>query len=462
MFGLLGPNGAGKTTTILMLLGLTEPTSGTARVGGLDPVHDPLRVKSQVGYVPDNVGFYDDLSARANLRYTAQLNRLPARLADERIDQLLADVGLTDAADRKVGGYSRGMRQRLGVADALVKNPALLVLDEPTVNIDPEGVRELLLLVERLRTDQGMTVLLSSHLLHQVQQVCDRIGIFVRGRLVTIGTIDELAARLADRFAFSIGVSGLDDTAPRARVDDVTSIRRDEGRWTVDRRARRPRRPRRRGDRRRRAADAPRRAAPISTRSTTATSEGSPMTATVTVRRRGWRGRRGTATAVPRRLAHRRPQGVHRPHLVGALRHPAGAARPRRAGGGALGERPDPRHGRRGDADAVDLPLPVHPVAGAGAGVPRVPRHPRAAARHRLRLRRDQRRARRRGRCRGSSSQPIHRDEIINGKFVAGLAAIALTLAASSPSSPATAPGASASGRRRATSCASSASTSWR
>jgi ABC-2 type transport system ATP-binding protein len=233
VFGLLGPNGAGKTTTILMLLGLTEPTSGTARVGGLDPMHDPLRVKSQVGYVPDNVGFYDDLSARANLRYTAQLNRLPARLAEERIDQLLADVGLTDAAARKVGGYSRGMTQRLGVADALVKSPSLLVLDEPTVNIDPEGVRELLLLVERLRTDQGMTVLLSSHLLHQVQQVCDRIGIFVRGRLVTIGTVDELAARLADRFAFSIGVSGLDDTRRVLEVEDVTSIRRDEGRWTV-------------------------------------------------------------------------------------------------------------------------------------------------------------------------------------------------------------------------------------
>jgi ABC-2 type transport system ATP-binding protein len=233
VFGLLGPNGAGKTTTILMLLGLTEPTSGTARVGGLDPMHDPLPVKSQVGYVPDNVGFYDDLSARANLRYTTQLNRLPARLAEERIDQLLADVGLTAAADRKVGGYSRGMRQRLGVADALVKNPALLVLDEPTVNIDPEGVRELLLLVERLRTDQGMTVLLSSHLLHQVQQVCDRIGIFVRGRLVTVGTIDELAARLADRFAFSIGVSGLDDPRRVLEIDGVTSIGRAEGRWTV-------------------------------------------------------------------------------------------------------------------------------------------------------------------------------------------------------------------------------------
>jgi ABC-2 type transport system ATP-binding protein len=233
VFGLLGPNGAGKTTTILMLLGLTEPTSGLARVGGIDPTRDPLRVKSQVGYVPDNVGFYDDLSARANLRYTAQLNRLPPREADDRIDGLLADVGLSDAADRKVGGYSRGMRQRLGVADALVKGPALLMLDEPTVNIDPEGVRELLLLVERLRTEQGMTVLLSSHLLHQVEQVCDRIGIFVSGRLVTTGTVDELAAELEERFAFSVGVTGVDDPRAVLGVADVTHIRRDEGRWTV-------------------------------------------------------------------------------------------------------------------------------------------------------------------------------------------------------------------------------------
>jgi ABC-2 type transport system ATP-binding protein len=233
VFGLLGPNGAGKTTTILMLLGLTEPTSGAARVGGIDPTRHPLRVKSQVGYVPDNVGFYDDLSARANLRYTAQLNRLPAKVADERIEELLGDVGLGDVADRKVGGYSRGMRQRLGVADALVKNPTLLVLDEPTVNIDPEGVRELLLLVERLRTDQGMTVLLSSHLLHQVQQVCDRIGIFVGGRLVSVGTVDELAAALEDRFAFSIGFTAVDDGRAVLEVEGVTSIRRDEGRWTV-------------------------------------------------------------------------------------------------------------------------------------------------------------------------------------------------------------------------------------
>ena len=194
MFGLLGPNGAGKTTTILMLLGLTEPTAGTAWVDGINPTRDPLRVKSQVGYVPDNVGFYEDLTARGNLRYTAQLNRVP-RTADGRADRPPARGRRARRRRRppRSAGYSRGMRQRLGLADALVKDPSILVLDEPTVNIDPEGVRELLLLVERLRTDQGMTVLLSSHLLHQVEQVCDRIGIFVKGRLVAVGTVDELA-----------------------------------------------------------------------------------------------------------------------------------------------------------------------------------------------------------------------------------------------------------------------------
>jgi ABC-2 type transport system ATP-binding protein len=234
VFGLLGPNGAGKTTTILMLLGLTEPSSGSVTVDGMVPTRDPLGVKSRVGYLPDDVGFYDDLTARQNLRYTADLNRLPRREANERIDRVLDDVGLADDADRAVGGYSRGMRQRLGLADALVKNPSILILDEPTVNIDPEGVRELLELVERLRADQGVTVLLSSHLLHQVEQVCDRIGIFVRGKLVGAGTIDELAADVSDRWNFSIAAIDLPDMEATLRsVRGVRQIGRSEGRWTV-------------------------------------------------------------------------------------------------------------------------------------------------------------------------------------------------------------------------------------
>jgi ABC-2 type transport system ATP-binding protein len=234
VFGLLGPNGAGKTTTILMLLGLTEPTSGRALVTGLDPVRDPLLVKSRVGYLPDEVGFYDELTARENLRYTAALNRLPRDAAEERIERALDDVGLLADANRRVGGFSRGMRQRLGVADALLKQPSVLILDEPTVNIDPEGVRELLLLVERLRSEHGVTVLLSSHLLYQVQQVCDRIGIFVRGRLRACGTVDELATDIDDRWVFSVGVTGLDSVEEVLRaIPGVGTMNRAEGRWLV-------------------------------------------------------------------------------------------------------------------------------------------------------------------------------------------------------------------------------------
>ena len=234
VFGLLGPNGAGKTTTILMLLGLTEPTSGRAEVDGLDPTRDPLLVKARVGYLPDEVGFYDELTARENLRYTAALNRIPRVTADDRIDRILDEVALYDDGERRVREYSRGMRQRLGLADALIKQPSILILDEPTVNIDPEGVRDLLLMVERLRSDQGVTVVLSSHLLHQVQQVCDRIGIFVGGRLRACGTIDELAADLDERWIFDIGLADVDDPAGLLRsVDGVGDVRRGDGRWVV-------------------------------------------------------------------------------------------------------------------------------------------------------------------------------------------------------------------------------------
>lgn len=195
VFGLLGPNGAGKTTTILMLLGLSEPTGGTARVLGMDPMRSPLEIKRQVGYLPDAVGFYAGMTGRENMRYTCRLNGVPLDLADDRIDSMLHRVGLADAADQKVGEYSRGMKQRLGLADALVKEPLIVILDEPTTAIDPTGVVEVLDLVREL-ADSGVAVLLSSHLLHQVQQVCDRVGIFVAGKMVALGKPGDLAQRL--------------------------------------------------------------------------------------------------------------------------------------------------------------------------------------------------------------------------------------------------------------------------
>jgi ABC-2 type transport system ATP-binding protein len=207
IFGLLGQNGAGKTTTILMLLGLTEPTSGEARVVGLDPARNPLEVKRRVGYLPDAVGFYGDLTGRENLRYTARLNAIPRGEADARIDEVLEQVDLTGRADSRTDTYSRGMLQRLGIADALVKDPALLILDEPTTAIDPIGVVEILDLLRGLVRERGLAVLLSSHLLGQVQSVCDRIGIFAAGRLIGRGSLDQLARQFGEEAAeLTVGV----------------------------------------------------------------------------------------------------------------------------------------------------------------------------------------------------------------------------------------------------------------
>jgi ABC-2 type transport system ATP-binding protein len=198
IFGLLGQNGAGKTTTILMLLGLTEPTDGAARVVGLDPSRGPLEVKRRVGYLPDAVGFYGEMTGRENLRYTAKLNRIEKDLIEDTIDDVLVQVGLTDRGDDRVDTYSRGMIQRLGIADALIKDPDVLILDEPTTAIDPLGVSEILELLRRLVTERGMAILLSSHLLNQVQSVCDRIGIFSAGRLIGQGTMAQLAERFGE------------------------------------------------------------------------------------------------------------------------------------------------------------------------------------------------------------------------------------------------------------------------
>jgi ABC-2 type transport system ATP-binding protein len=195
VFGLLGPNGSGKTTTILMLLGLTEPTSGEARVLGLDPMREPLKVKAKVGYLPDQVGFYGELTAWENLRYTTRLLGLPEAEAKARIEEVLRRMGLWEVRDRRVSAFSRGMRQRLGLAEVLLKRPKVAILDEPTLGLDPEAARGFLDLIKGLKAE-GITVLLSSHLLHQVQEICDRVGLFHKGRLALLGRVEELAARV--------------------------------------------------------------------------------------------------------------------------------------------------------------------------------------------------------------------------------------------------------------------------
>ncbi len=196
VFGLLGPNGAGKTTTILMLLGLTEPYEGVAMIQGINCTRHPVEVKKMVGYLPDNVGFYPDMTGRENLRFTGRLNGLSGAALEERIDRLLERVGMTRDADRKTSGYSKGMKQRLGIADVLMKDPKIIIMDEPTLGIDPEGMRELLELISQLSKVDGRTVLISSHQLYQVQQICDRVGIFVGGSLVACGRIEELGRQV--------------------------------------------------------------------------------------------------------------------------------------------------------------------------------------------------------------------------------------------------------------------------
>jgi ABC-2 type transport system ATP-binding protein len=244
IFGLLGQNGAGKTTTILMLLGLTEPTSGEAHVVGLDPARSPLEVKRRVGYLPDSVGFYGGMTGRENLRYTARLNGLAGGDAEKTIDAVLEQVGLTERADGATETYSRGMLQRLGIADALVKDPEVLILDEPTTAIDPLGVVEILELLRTLVREREMAILLSSHLLSQVQSVCDRVGIFAAGRLVGVGTVAELAHRFGDdttRVEVGLDLDAADDVERAANalaaIDGVVAVGRGDRAddpWVLD------------------------------------------------------------------------------------------------------------------------------------------------------------------------------------------------------------------------------------
>ena len=193
VFGFLGPNGAGKTTTILMLLGLTEPTSGRLRVMGVDPTRESIKVKGMIGYMPENMGFYSDLDAVQSLRFVAELNGLPKEVADERIEAALKAVGLDEEAKKKVGAYSRGMRQRLGIAELLVKEPKVAFLDEPTLGLDPDATNRIMELIESLSREKGMTIVLCSHFLHMVQRLCRRVGIMIKGKMVAQGPMDRLA-----------------------------------------------------------------------------------------------------------------------------------------------------------------------------------------------------------------------------------------------------------------------------
>jgi ABC-2 type transport system ATP-binding protein len=251
IFGLLGPNGAGKTTTILMMLGLTDVTGGEVRVLGYDPVRQPLAVKRRVGYLPDSVGFYDYLTAAENLAYTARLMGFAPAERTHRITDALSRVQLHDVANKPVRTFSRGMRQRLGLAEIVMKGAEIAILDEPTSGLDPQATVDFLALIERLK-HEGVTVLLSSHLLDQVQRVCDRVALFQIGRIVLQGTVPELAkevlgagfvvevdavappgADLEARLLAVPGVSSVQRAGDRYRLTAVRDVRADAARAVV-------------------------------------------------------------------------------------------------------------------------------------------------------------------------------------------------------------------------------------
>ncbi|MGH6673288.1 MAG: ABC transporter ATP-binding protein [Xanthobacteraceae bacterium] len=227
IFGLLGPNGAGKTTTILMLLGLTDISSGDVSVLGFNPAREPLSVKRRVGYLPDTVGFYEQLTASDNLRYTARLIGFRFQEREKRIAEALDRVGLSEFAEHRVGTFSRGMRQRLGLAEILMKGAQIAILDEPTSGLDPHATSELLAIIRRFKAEK-VSVLLSSHLLERVQSVCDRVALFSAGRIALMGSVSELGrevlgagyvvdieadgAGLAEKLALIPGVTGIEQT----------------------------------------------------------------------------------------------------------------------------------------------------------------------------------------------------------------------------------------------------------
>jgi ABC-2 type transport system ATP-binding protein len=196
IFGLLGPNGAGKSTIILMTLGLTEPTSGSISVAGFDSTREPLKVKRITGYLPEKVGFYDDMTAKGNLSYTAELNNIPFREIPKKIDEALEMVDLSKNKNQIVKTFSKGMKQRLGIADVLIKEPELIIFDEPTEGLDVKVANQILQTILDLNKEKNITFLLSSHQLNLMQRVCPRVGILSKGKLITEGTVESLGRNM--------------------------------------------------------------------------------------------------------------------------------------------------------------------------------------------------------------------------------------------------------------------------
>jgi len=224
-FGFLGPNGAGKTTTIKILMGLIQPTSGTGKVCGFDIVHQVLDVRRSCGVLPDPAGFYDNLTARQNLRFYASLYGLKGKDLEGKIVSTLGMVGLPNAMDMKIGKFSKGMKQRFGLAQTIVHDPKVLIFDEPTAGIDPQGAEDFRNLVKEL-ISRGKTVFMTSHILPEVEAVCDRIGIIVNGEMKICGDVDELVDQYTRRqgFQLKLRVKELDEPRVRESLKPLVGI----------------------------------------------------------------------------------------------------------------------------------------------------------------------------------------------------------------------------------------------
>src|SRR5271157_237750 len=228
--GFVGPNGAGKTTTIGMMVGLIEPTAGKCFVNDLEVTRHPLEVKQAIGYLPDGFGFYAHMTGAQNLRYYARFYGLKEQESNARIAELLAYVGLTNV-DKKAGAYSKGMRQRLGLARALINDPEVIFLDEPTSGLDPEGVIQFRKII-REQAAKGKTIFFSSHILDEVQHVCNNICIISKGKIVAQGTLDEVKSKMRKdrRFTIIVKVNG---TMPSLSNLDIVDAVYNNGSVTI-------------------------------------------------------------------------------------------------------------------------------------------------------------------------------------------------------------------------------------
>ena len=241
IFSLLGPNGAGKTTTISMISGLVEPTRGDAKIGGFSITKQPLEAKRLMGVVPQEIALYRTLTGRQNLEFFGKMYGLRGGLLGERVDEVLEFVGLTDRQKDKVENYSGGMKRRLNVGVGLLHKPELVYMDEPTVGIDPQSRRRILDTVMELRDERGMTVLYTTHLMEEAQELSDRVGIMDHGEIIALGTQDELIQRVGevDTLILKIGGSEIDEGLPDQLQRDVPGVTQvlveqgDEGQITI-------------------------------------------------------------------------------------------------------------------------------------------------------------------------------------------------------------------------------------